>query len=97
MAKESGQNPVSVQARASESGFRSAGAITLMRSMEACERQLPFDREDQGGARASRQVRLIDPVAIDYGSGGGLARLELMVTTVFDRLTAVNVPSGSDA
>jgi hypothetical protein len=56
-----------------------------------------FDREDQGGARHSRQVRLIDPAAIDCGSARGLARLELMVTTVFDRLTAANLPSGSDA
>ncbi|MGH2956170.1 MAG: hypothetical protein ACRDL6_04155 [Solirubrobacterales bacterium] len=66
--------------------------------MEASERhQLRSSRETPDAARTSSQVRLIDPAAIDYDSVRGLARLELMMSTVFDRLTAVNAPSGSDA
>lgn len=69
-----------------------------MRDMEASERHQPtVHRRASVGARSPRKIRLIDPGAIDYYSAPGLTRLQLMVGTVFDRLTAADVASDSDA
>ena len=66
--------------------------------MEASERhQLTLDRKTPRGAQSSREIRLLDPGAIDYDSPGGLARLGLMLGPVLDRLTAVEMAPGTDA
>jgi hypothetical protein len=66
--------------------------------MEASERhQLALDRKAPRGAQSPRQVRLIDPGAIDYDSPRGVTRLGLMLGPVLDRLTAVEMSPGADA
>lgn len=98
MASEPGQNRVSVHARARRVRFWVRERDYFHESMEASERhELTLDRKAPDGAPSARRTRLIDPDGIDYGSARGLARLELMVGTVFDRLTAVDVVPGADA
>ena len=66
--------------------------------MEASERhQLTLDHKTPSGAPSPREVRLLDPGAIDYDSARGLARLGLMLGPVLDRLTAVEMAPGIDA
>jgi hypothetical protein len=63
--------------------------------MEACERH-QLDRKAPRGAQSPREIRLLDPGAIDYDSPRGLARLGLMLGPVLDRLTAADIAPGTD-